>query len=259
MRNRWITFVESEGEAIGLACCRPFLENKYVNDIFFEGLFNGRPCIVKCSSKAPDSILNEYEINKRLYGVDPEVFPEPFAVHAGPMAFVVTEKLAGADRLVAPVDDILRMARALEKTGIVHRDVQLNLLASADGHLRLIDFQFAIDRNNYRESEFMQTHWKYLYTVFGVHRQLGIGRWCDITSFIAVLQRMKYDGWEAAVDMLRGKERRMEFSAHFTPVQKAKFFLYAASLWLQSHFGWKPVKKAVAADRLAILKTAFLT
>lgn len=256
-RNSWIALVEREGAALGLADCRPFLEGKYVNDIFFDGLFSGRPCIVKCSSKAPDSIANEYEMNRRLHEADPGVFPEPLAVHCGPMAFVVTEKLSPADRLSAPVDDIMRMVHALETTGIVHRDVQLNLLAGSDGHLRLIDFQFAIDRNAYRESQFMESHWKYHYTVFGVHRQLGIGRWNDVTSFIAVLERNQYDGWEGAVAELRRIEAQMEYSARFTKLEKTRFLVYAASLWLQSRLGWDSRKRAITAERLSVVMTAF--
>ena len=47
-RRRWDALIETEGKALGLDCCRPFLEKKLVNDIFYEGLFHGRPCIVKC-------------------------------------------------------------------------------------------------------------------------------------------------------------------------------------------------------------------
>ena len=80
---------------MGLTGLSAFLENKLVNDIFYEGLFNGRPCVVKCSSRAPESIGNEYELASRLHARDPIHFPEVFAVCRGPMAFVVTEKVPG--------------------------------------------------------------------------------------------------------------------------------------------------------------------
>ena len=89
-RRKWDALIEAEGKAVGLTDCRPFLERKLVNDIFYEGLCKGRPCIVKCSSRAPESIVNEYELAKRLYETDPVHFPAVFAYHPGPWAFVAT-------------------------------------------------------------------------------------------------------------------------------------------------------------------------
>ena len=73
------------------------------------------------------------------------------------------------------------MAEALLGCGIVHRDVNPgNILCGADGHLKLIDFQFAIDRNNYREMPFMLQNPVYRYFKFGNCESLGIGEWNDI-------------------------------------------------------------------------------
>ena len=70
-RAAWDALIESEGPALGLSDCRSFLENKLVNDIFYEGTFKGGPCIVKCSSRAPESIENEYKMSRRLNAVAP--------------------------------------------------------------------------------------------------------------------------------------------------------------------------------------------
>ena len=51
LRAKWDELIATEGAAMGLSECRVFLENKLVNDIFYEGLFKGRPCVVKCSSR----------------------------------------------------------------------------------------------------------------------------------------------------------------------------------------------------------------
>ena len=61
-RAAWDALVREEGAKMGLSDCRAFLENKLVNDIFYEGVFKGRPCVVKCSSRAPESIENEYKL-----------------------------------------------------------------------------------------------------------------------------------------------------------------------------------------------------
>ena len=164
-RARWDALIETEGKALGLDGCRPFIENKLVNDIFYDGTFNGTPCIVKCSSRAPDSILNEATVGERLYATDPDVFPRVlahFRTADGKCAFIVTQKIEGpsfdvlrlrpggippkqADSFAA---DILRIAKALCRTGIVHRDINpYNLFLDEDGHLKLIDCQFSVDSN----------------------------------------------------------------------------------------------------------------
>ena len=122
LRCEWNRIVAAEGARLGISDCRPFLENKIANDIFYEGMFNGRPCIVKCSSRAPDSIANEYEMLKRMHAEAPEVFPEPFALWTsrnGRMAFVAMEKVAGGVPS-SPAVDILRdrVRRDTELQGI---------------------------------------------------------------------------------------------------------------------------------------------
>ena len=180
LRAKWDALIETEGKKLGLENCRPFLENKMVNDIFYEGIFKGRPCVVKCSSKAPDSIRNEYEMLKRLWEVDKDVFPEPYLLHEGDFSFFVMEKIFSGNA-TCPSADILRIAKALDISGIVHRDVSMNnLIAGSDNHLKLIDFQFAIDRADYRESNFMQKHPTYLHVTFGYSHELGLGKWNDI-------------------------------------------------------------------------------
>ena len=51
LRARWDDLIATEGRALGLDGCRPFIENKLVNDIFYDGTFKGLPCVVKCSLK----------------------------------------------------------------------------------------------------------------------------------------------------------------------------------------------------------------
>lgn len=244
-RARWDALIGTEGKTLGLDGCRSFLENTHVNDIFYGGRFKGVPCIVKCSSRAPDSILNEAAVGRRLFGADPAVFPEilaDFKTADGKMAIVVTRRIEGPSfyELVrqpggippaqsdAFAEDVLRIAAALHKTGIVHRDInQKNLLLDSDGHLKLIDFQFAIDRNAYRETAFMRRNWKYLHVVFGMNRELGVGRWDDIPPLIYILSQLPpTETTRNAVKRLEGLGATSMFSA---PVPPAVF------LWLRLH------------------------
>ena len=55
----WRAVVDGAGADMGLTDCRVLLEGKYINDVFFEGRFQGRSVIVKCSSKCAWSIGND--------------------------------------------------------------------------------------------------------------------------------------------------------------------------------------------------------
>lgn len=240
LREKWDELIETEGKRLGLGECRPFLENKTANDIFYEGLFNGRPCVVKCSSKSPESIRNEYAMLRRIHDVDPAVFPEPFAVWTsgnGRMAFTIMEKCSGGNPL-DPATDILRMAKALQKTGIVHRDCCVsNVVCGTDGHLKLIDFQFAIDRNSYHESEFMQKNPKYLYLVFGNCESLGLGKWNDLLG-LGLIECLKHFAPEDKASKLQLQQLAASatFSTKVKLTHKIQLWLYYLSLSLQNLF-----------------------
>ena len=194
-RARWDALMETEGRALGLVDCRPFLENKIVNDIFYEGTYNGVPCIVKCSSRAPESIANEYEMSRRLAAAEPLACAEALAQWRAPdgsCAFVVLRRLPGPsltdmftrgmsfDDAVDCLDDMLRIATALLNAGIVWRDIiPDNFLRDADGHLKLIDAQFAIDRSAFREDPYLLAHWKYRTLLFAHHPMMAGRGWND--------------------------------------------------------------------------------
>ena len=243
MRREWDRIIETEGAKLGLSDGCPFLENKMVNDIFYEGVFKGRPCIVKCSSRAPDSMQNEYEMLKRVHDADACVFPEPFALWVskdGRKAFVALEKIGGGTP-TDPVSDILRMAAALRSTGIVHRDVcTKNFLCGADGHLKLIDFQFAIDRNDYHESAFMRRNPKYLYVNFGNCEALGLGKWNDILGLglAECLRHFAPDDLESQKKLL-GMADEMVFTAPVGRYAMFRIRLYYLSLCIQFMFSHK--------------------
>lgn len=240
LRAKWDALIETEGNAIGLSGCRPFLEDKTANDIFYEGRFKGRPCIVKCSSRAPDSILNEYRMLGRLHAVAPAVCPEPYAIREGNMAFLVEEKVCG-DKATSPAEDILAMAEALRWTGIVHRDISpCNMLPGSDGHLKLIDFQFAIDRNNYCETRFMRSNPTYLHVTFGSSEGIGLGQWNDLSGsgLIRCLEHFAPEDKESRRKLVE-MVPEMSFSVNVPASVRRRILIYEKSLALQHLFNRK--------------------
>ena len=262
----WRLAVDGPGADTGLSECRVLLENKYINDVFFEGRFKDRAAVVKCSSKCAWSIGNEFRLASRIYSAAPSVVAEPLAAWAsddGRRAFVVTEKVQGpsltellahgvtdaqADGFAA---DILALAGALKHTGIIHRDLfSDNLLLGADGHLKAIDWQLAIDRTDYREDPWVARHWKFRYVVFGVNRELGLGVWNDFHALRKILALLpQTDAVRAADAQLAADEASMAFAAPPDAMTRLKLRLYAASLRLQMLLRGRKHRKYAQLER----------
>ena len=267
----WRQIVDDVGADMGLSDCRVILENKYINDVFFKGSFKDRGAIVKCSSTCAWSIGNEFRLASRLRAVAPSVVPEPLAAWTsddGRRAFVVTEEVDGpslTDLLLRGVTDaqadgfaadILALAEALNETGILHRDIYTdNFLLGGDGHLKVIDFQMAIDRNCYREDPWVAAHPKFLYVVFGVNHDTPCGCWDDRAALDAVLALLP------ATDAVTWARRRLaampDISFAARPPLGARLVLgaYAVSLMIQSHVPWRSRKRRnQARKRLATIR-----
>ena len=270
-KAEWRMVVDGVGADMGLSGCRVLMENKYINDVFFEGQFKGRDAVIKCSSKCAWSIGNEFRLASRLFAVAPSVVAEPLAVWTsddGRRAFVVTEKVLGSsltellERGVTDAqadgfaEDILALAGALERTGILHRDIYTdNFLLGADGHLKVIDFQMSIDRNDYREDPWVASHPKFLYVVFGVNHNTPCGCWDDRAALDAVLALLP------ATDAVKQARRKLasmpEIAFTARPPLEARLTLgaYAISLMIQSHVPWRSRKRRnQARKRLATIR-----
>ena len=246
-RRRWDALIETEGKALGLGNCRPFLENKLVNDIFYEGLLNGRPCIVKCSSRAPESIENEYALSSRLHAIDPVHFPAAYAFHPGPLAFVVMEKVEGNRSLADDPDDryadeVLAILDSLYEAKVVHRDIlPSNFLIAPDGHLKLIDLQFAVDMEAKRIDPWMKRHPRYHFGVFAavVTRD---GAWWDDAAFACMLLPSLRTG-------ARSRIGRLRFEVPFSPAVRIRLRLFVLMMRMQRMFCPKDSRRRKALDR----------
>ena len=254
------------GGSVDVVDAAVFLENKYINDSFEAGSFQGTPCIVKRSSKAVWAVGHEYRMAARMYAANPATVPRPLAweyrcvVHS---ADVVTARVAGpslaelirqgvteaqADGFAA---DVRALAEALKKEGILHRDLfEDNLLLDADGHLKAIDWQLAIDRNAYREDPWVERHWKFLYVVFGVNRELGMGNWNDFHALGKVLARLPQTAAvRETAAWLASEAPAMGFSRPPRGLAALRLRLYAVSLRIQILLNIRRPEKRARLER----------
>jgi len=246
-RAAWDALVAEKGAAMGLADCRAFLENKLVNDIFYEGRFNGKPCVVKCSSRAPESIANEYELASRLHAQDPVHFPEVYAFSPGPMAFVVTERIAGGVTLEDDKDDkyadeVLAIIDSLYAAKVVYRDIlPSNFLVAPDGHLKLIDFQFAVDWTAPRVDPWLRRHPSYHFAVFAAVLQKGVAWWDDAGFATLILPSLR----------TRAKSRmgRLRYEIRLSPAVRLRLWLLALGMRIQRLFARPGSRRRQSLDR----------
>ena len=246
-RAAWDALIAEKGPGMGLADCRAFLENKLVNDIFYEGLFNGKPCIVKCSSRAPESIRNEYELASRLHSADPAHFPEVYAFSPGPMAFVVIEKIAGGRSLETVHaegfgNDLVSIVDALYEANVVHRDIlPSNFLVAPDGHLRLIDFQFAVDMAVKKVDPWLLRRPAYHFLVFAAAMGPN-GAWWDDAEFINFL-------FPFIRSRIASRIGRLRFEIPFSPLVRIRLGLLARCMKIQRMFTRPGSRKRQSIDR----------
>ncbi len=180
--------------------------NPSLPELFFSAKVDGRPCFVKYSPVAPRAIAAEWTFPRRFRRTRPDLCVEPLFWHvAAGGAFVVLERLEGRtleDHLAAGtrftpeeteriVADLKDMAATLAAAGIVHRDIRpANLMVSPDGHVKLFDFQFAVDRDDHVEYLYFAERHKELLYPLGAGYACGPGHWNDRHSIIKCLERL---------------------------------------------------------------------
>ena len=246
-RAAWDALVREEGAKMGLSDCRAFLENKLVNDIFYEGVFKGRPCVVKCSSRAPESIENEYKLASRLNALDPVHFPAAYAVHRGKRAFVVLEKVDGGKTLEDVTggeyaDDAVAILDALFAAGVVHRDIlPSNFLVALDGHLKLIDFQFAVDMADKRVDPWLLRRPVYHFLVFAAAPSFGGVRWDDAEFLAFLVPTLK--------STVASRIGRLRFEVAFTPSVRLRLAVAAFAMRICRVFAKRGSRRMAALDR----------
>lgn len=225
---------------------------KTLNREIFRAKVDGVDCFVKRSSTAVWSVGNEYRACAKMHALSPLTVPAPVATWMSPGgddAYAAIEWIDGrslSDILCeGPLDDaradafaadILATADALEKAGIVHRDIFTdNLIAAADGHLKLVDWQTSITRKWPNEDPWVRSHPKFLYAVLGVNRDLPPGVWNDFSALAGVLGLFPRTAkvLEAREELLR-RAPAMRLAVRLKRRTRLRLALYAASLFVQS-------------------------
>ena len=220
-----------------------------LNNGLCRGAFLGVDAVEKRSSKAVWSIGNEYKVAARMHGAAPNLVPRPLAwrfAADGSWAAVVAERVKGpalaellgrgilardADSFAA---DILSLADALDKAGVVHRNLDAGTLAlGADGHLKAIAWQMAIERASYCEDPWVARRW-------GIwHDAVGGGRvWNDFRSLWSLLAAFPQTDFVKSVRLSLAKRMEdMSFIPPKRPLERARMAIYAISRRLRAAIG----------------------
>jgi serine/threonine protein kinase len=233
------------------------LEGKYINEAFYEGVCEGRACVVKCSSKCRWSIGNEMRMAARMFAEAPLVVARPLACGEGvwsdgplrgrAFSYVATAKVRGpslSELLKRGVSDseadsfagdIMSLARALRRANVLHRDLfGDNLLLDDDGHLKAIDWQLAMDRTDPREDPWVLRNCKFRYVVFGVNRDLGLGVWNDFLALARLLAKFpQTEAVRAARAELAAGAGEMTYADPPRGQDRLRLWLYGWSLRAQ--------------------------
>ena len=210
MLPAWRVVADEIGAVSPFAGIRPaLLASRRVNPelpvMFFSSCHDGRNVLLKYSPVAPRAISAEWTFARKVRRIRPDLCVEPVFWHStsGGGAFVAMERLEGRTlkdllssgvelaaedvrRLVCDMKDIVR---ALDDAGVVHRDIRPdNLMVLPDGHVKIFDFQFAIDRSDTNEYIYFAERHKELLYPLGEDFAIGAGKWNDHHSMVKCLR-----------------------------------------------------------------------
>ena len=181
--------------------------NRWLPTLFFSAAAKGEKLFVKYSPVAAFAVANEWKFAQRLRRRRPDLCVEPVFWHvmSGGGAFVALKWMEGhtlqdlldkevvftpeqTARLVKDMKDISDMLAA---DGIVHRDIRpANFMVAPDGHVRIFDFQFAVDRDDPREHKYFVDRYMELLWVLGDAYADGPGKWNDRRAMIRCLEKL---------------------------------------------------------------------
>ena len=181
--------------------------NRFLPTLALSANAGGERLFVKYSPVAPFAIANEWAFARRVRSVRPDLCVEPVFWHAtaGGGAFVALRWMEGRtlqslldegvrftpEQTARLVKDMADISDALVEAGIVHRDVRpANLMVSPDGHVRIFDFQFAVDRDDPREQKYFVDRYMELLWVLGDAYADGHGKWNDRRAMVRCLERL---------------------------------------------------------------------
>ncbi len=153
-------------------------------------------------SDIPGIYVNEYQMGKILYDMDKVHFIRPMYYRDCPNEhfvayewtegenlheFLKTHKLSDKQRNIW-LDDIYQIFKCLKDSDVVHRDITLKNLVLSGGRVKLIDFQLAVRKSNYKELDFLIKTKGFLYGLGTPEFREKPYRWDDAYSLCKVLE-----------------------------------------------------------------------
>ena len=168
----------------------------YLPTLLFSADLGGSRCFVKYSPVAPKAVAAEWEFPRRMCRAAEGLCPKPLFWHetSGGGAFAATElvegetlearlaggRAIGAEEAARLSADMASIVRALKAAGIVHRDIRpANLMVTPEGRIKLIDFQFAVDRSRTGEYGYFAERANELLYPLGADFAVAPGVWND--------------------------------------------------------------------------------
>ena len=173
------------------------------NNTKFIGYLNGEKVFIKYSENE-DSCQNEYVFTKNVSSLNGSYFLRPILFHSdGTHNFLVLEYVDGVslvDYLTTASNQekesvkkqMIEICTILHKADIMHRDIRPDNFIVVDNHIKLIDFQYAINtkirkelksvKNNTFVSSWLGDKWRY--------RWYG---WKDSFSFTKMLNEFGFE------------------------------------------------------------------
>lgn len=192
----------------------------------FKGRLGTEQLFIKWGGRQ-GNCLNDYTYTRKLYHMDPDCFLRPyFCVNEGDIqcfgiAFyegrtlktALTDGSLSAEETRRVIEFLPRAARTLVEANCVHRDIKPdNIAILNDGSIKLFDFEYAVDADNYKEREEL-LRFPHLLSTLGVKSEcgvsLGIGKfiWDDMVIFKRILKRLgKAEGYAQAERFFQSRE-----------------------------------------------------
>ena len=192
---------------------RPFLRQNYkITDVypvqshliggngslFLTGIFENKKVFLKVGWHK-GIYKNEYKSAKELYDLDPDHFVKPLLWRENDdLSFVALEYVSGIslDRFLQTnplatvkakiVEDLFQIFLDLKLSHIVHRDIRPQNFMVQGEHLKLIDCQLAVSKENYNELDYLIQN--DLWTGLGEDYAVKSGIWDDAYSLLKVLE-----------------------------------------------------------------------
>lgn len=136
-----------------------------LNMLFKAGDTAGHSYFIK-ACHLPDIVKSEYRHCSELYKISPNHFVRPVSCHIGKIISFTCFEFCDAPTLpkaiqaglitgeqkLRCIEDIYSIFLALKQSDTVHRDLPPHNYIWHNGHLKLIDFQTAVSKSDYRES-----------------------------------------------------------------------------------------------------------